>query len=427
MYALTFVKIQAMVPNSNEPIGMPGGTGVGKSRTPTFEGYARPDGRAGVRNHVLVLSINGLSNRAAERIATAVPGVVLVTTPYGRGQYGDDKTLHRSQLVGLARNPNVAAVLIIGVDRPTADDVAGAVSLGGKSLGGKSLGGKPVEVLTLDDTHEDALALSTLGIRAAGRLLRDASRQRRSIQPASALFLGVECGHSDATSGVAANPVAGSCVDRLVDSGGTAVIGEAIEWLGAERLVAQRANSVMVGKAIMKAVLRRETLLVDAHIDLTGNNPGAENIRGGLSTIEEKSLGAIAKTGTRPIVGLLGHAEAPGRKGLHLMDGPSFSPESLTGFAAAGAQIMLFTTGPGNSFCNRLAPTIKITGRSDTATRLDDQIDFDAGPVLAGTETVEAAGERLFRHVLATASGLLTFGEVHGEGAEAFTRAGPSM
>jgi altronate dehydratase large subunit len=417
MYALTFVKIQAMVPNSNEPIGVLGRDGVGKSRTPTFEGYARPDGRVGARNHVLALSINGLSNRAAERIATAVPGVVLVTTPYGRGQYGEDKLLHRSQLVGLARNPNVAAVLIIGVDRPSADDIAGAVSLGGK----------PVEVLTLDDTNEDALALSTLGIRAAGRLLRDASRQRRSTQPASALFLGVECGHSDATSGIAANPVAGSCVDRLVDSGGTAVIGEAIEWLGAERLVAQRANSVMVGKAIMKAVLRRETLLVDAHIDLTGNNPGAENIRGGLSTIEEKSLGAIAKTGTRPIVGLLGHAEAPGRKGLHLMDGPSFSPESLTGFAAAGAQIMLFTTGPGNSFCNRLAPTIKITGRSDTATRLDDQIDFDAGPVLAGTETVEAAGERLFRHVLATASGLLTFGEVHGEGAEAFNRTGPSM
>ncbi len=390
---------------------------MAKSRTPTFEGYARQDGRTGVRNHVLVLSINGLSNRAAQRIATAVPGVVLVTTPYGRGQYGEDKELHRRQLVGLARNPNVAAVLIVGVDRPSADDIAGAVSLGGK----------PVEVLTLDDTHEDALALSALGIRAAGRLLRDASLQHRIIQPAGALFMGVECGHSDATSGIVANPVAGACVDRLVDSGGTAVIGEAIEWLGAEHLVAQRAKSAKVGKDIVKAVLRREKLLIDAHIDLTGNNPGTENIRGGLSTIEEKSLGAIAKTGTRPIVGLLGHAETPRRKGLHLMDGPSFSPESLTGFAAAGAQIMLFTTGPGNSFCSLLAPTIKITGRSDTAIRLDDQIDFDAGPVLAGAETVEAAGERLFRHVLATASGLLTFGEVHGEGAEVFTRAGPSM
>ncbi len=390
---------------------------MAQSRTPTFEGYARPDGRVGVRNHVLVLSINGLANRAAQRIAAAVVGVALVTTPYGRGQYGEDKELHRRQLVGLASNPNVAAVLIVGVDRPSADDIARAVSLGGRA----------VDVATLDDTHEDALALSELGIRVAGRLLRDASRQRRSIQPASALFLGVECGHSDATSGIGANPVAGVCVDRLVDSGGTAVIGEAIEWLGAEHLVAQRATNRSVGKAIMRAVLRREKLLVDARLNLTGNNPGAENIRGGLSTIEEKSLGAIAKTGTRPIVALLGHAETPGRKGLHLMDGPSFSPESLTGFAAAGAQIMLFTTGPGNSFCNLLAPTIKITGRSDTATRLDDQIDFDAGPVLAGTETVEAAGERLFQHVLATASGLLTFGEVHGEGAEVFTRAGPSM
>jgi altronate dehydratase large subunit len=390
---------------------------VGKSRAPTFEGYARSDGRTGVRNHVLVLSINALSNRAAQRIAAAVQGVMLITTPYGRGQYGEDKELHRRQLVGLACNPNVAAVLVIGVDRSGADDIAGVVSLGGR----------PVEVATLDDTHEDALALSELGIRAAGRLVREASRLRRSIQPASALFLGVECGHSDATSGIGANPVAGACVDNLLNSGGTAVIGEAIEWLGAEHLVAQRARSAAVGKAIVKAVLRREKLLVDARINLTGNNPGAENIRGGLSTIEEKSLGAIAKTGTQPITGLLGHAESPKRNGLYLMDGPSFSPESLTGFAAAGAQIMLFTTGPGNSFCSQLAPTIKITGRSDTATRLDDQIDFDAGPVLAGTETMEAAGERLFRHVMATASGLLTYGEVHGEGAEVFTRTGPSM
>jgi altronate dehydratase large subunit len=231
----------------------------------------------------------------------------------------------------------------------------------------------------------------------------------------------------DATSGIAANPVAGACVDRLIDLGATAIVGETVEWLGAEDLVARRAATPDIGKAMLEAVLGREARLAAAAVDLTGSNPGQENIRGGLSTIEEKSLGAIAKTGSRPIMSLLGHAEAPAARGLHLMDGPSFSPESLTGFAAAGAQLTLFTTGPGNSFCSLLAPTLKITGRGVTAERLADQIDFDAGGVLAGHESIEAAADRLLARLLATASGELTWGEIHGEGAECFTRAGPSM
>lgn len=388
---------------------------MGRPAAPSFEGYARADGRVGVRNLVLVLSINGLANRAARRIAGSVNGLQLVATPYGRGQYGTDKELHFRQLVGLARNPNVAAALIVGVDRPSAEAVAAAVT------------GKPVEIVTLDDTHEDALALSERGIRIAGGLVRQASRLRREACPASALLVGVECGHSDATSGIIANPVAGACVDRLIDAGASAVIGETIEWLGAEQIVAGRAETPAIAKAIVGAVMRRERSISAAGVDLTGNNPGAENIRGGLSTIEEKSLGAIAKTGSRPIRSLVGHGEAPATNGLHLMDGPSFSPESLTGFAAAGAQLTLFTTGPGNSFCSAIAPTLKITGRPDTASQLADQIDFSASAVFSGRESIEAAGERLFAQILTTASGELTWGEIHGEGAECFTRAGPSM
>ncbi len=382
-----------------------------------FQGYARPDGSVGVRNVVLVLSINGLCNRVAERIAACVRGVQLVTTPNGRGQYGADQELQRRQFIGLGRNPNVAAALIVGVDRPSADRIAAAVADHGRT----------VEVITLDDTHEDALAATATGVRLAGRLVRDASRQHRAAHPAAALFVGVECGHSDATSGIVANPVAGACVDRLIDLGATAVVGETIEWLGAEGLVAKRAASPAISGEITAAVLRRERTLIAADVDLTGNNPGSENIRGGLSTIEEKSLGAISKTGSRTIQGVLAQAEAPPRKGLFLMDGPSFSPESLTGFAAAGAQLTLFTTGPGNSFCSALAPTIKLTGRPDTAARLEDQIDFDAGSVFAGRESIGEAADRLLAKVLATASGELTWGEVHGEGAEVFTRAGPSM
>ena len=379
--------------------------------------YLRADGSVGTRNHVLVISILGLVNRVAERIAASVRGTLLVTTPYGRGQYGDDKLSHRRQLAGLCLNPNVASVLIVGADHVAIKEIVAAIALSGK----------PVRVAALDDTHEDALELSARGIRMAADLVHEASRLHRTAQPASKLFLGVECGHSDATSGLVANPVAGNCVDRIVDAGACAVVGETVEWLGAEHIVARRAEDPRVAKAIVDAVLRREADLAESGHDLTGNNPGAENIRGGLSSIEEKSLGAIAKTGTRPIRGVLQVAERPAVQGLHLMDGPSFSPESLTGFAASGAQVMLFTTGAGNSFCNSIAPTIKITGHPDTARRLPDQIDFDASPVFEGREDIGQAGERLFRMVLEVASGASTWGEIHGEGAEAFVRVGGSM
>ena len=383
----------------------------------TFRGFLRADGSVGTRNHVLVVSILGLTNRIADRISRCVPGTMLVTTPYGRGHYGVDKTLHRCQLVGLCLNPNVAGVLVIGADRKMVDDVASAAALGER----------PVRSVALDDVHEDALDATARGIRAAGDLVHAASRMVRSKQPASALFIGVECGHSDATSGIVANPVAGNCVDRIVDAGGTAVVGETVEWLGAEHIVARRATTAVVAEAIVAAVLKREADVSAGGHDLTGNNPGAENIRGGLSSIEEKSLGAIAKTGTKPIQGVLQVAERPKRNGLYLMDGPSFSPESLSGFAASGAQIMLFTTGAGNSFCNSIAPTVKLSGRPDTVARLKDQIDFDASLVFEGREDISVAGARLFDLVLEIASGAATWGEVHGEGAEALYRANGSM
>jgi altronate dehydratase large subunit len=174
-------------------------------------------------------------------------------------------------------------------------------------------------------------------------------------------------------------------------------------------------------------VQRREASVAASGLDLLGNNPGQENIRGGLSTIEEKSLGAIAKGGTRPIVGVLGLAEAPARAGLHVMDAPAFSPESLTGFAAAGASLMLFTTGPGNSYCSALAPTIKVSARPDTVERLPLQIDFDGGAILAGREDPDAAGARLFQLILRVASGERTWGEILGEGDETLARIGGSL
>lgn len=383
----------------------------------TFLGYRRADGSSGVRSHVLVLGINGLAGAATRRIGVAVRGTVTIATPYGRGQIGPDADVHRRQLVGLCRNPNVAATLIVGVDRRAVDAVAETAASAGR----------PIETIALDDTDEDSLALTAQGIKLAARLVQHVSTQHRVECPLSALRIGMECGHSDATSGVAANPLAGRIADRLIDLGGTVIFGETLEWLGAEHLLARRGTRPEVRTAVTDAVSRREGYVASLGVDLLGNNPGEENIRGGLSTIEEKSLGAIAKAGSRPLAGVLAFGEAPRAPGLYAMDGPGYSPESLMGFTAAGTQLALFTTGPGNSYCSALVPTIKISAHPETAQRLPQQIDFDGSDVLIGQADITAVAARLFERVVSTASGALTWGEILGEGDEVFVRLGPSL
>jgi len=371
-----------------------------------------------MRNHTLVLSVNGLIGAAAGRVASAVAETKLVATPYGRSQIGPDREAHSRLLVGMGANPNVGAVLVLGADRKFTDQIASGIA---------ELSDRPIEVLTLDDVHEDTIELTVRAARLCARLVREVSRSRREPVSVSELYLGLECGHSDATSGLTANPLAGKLADRLVDAGGTAVVGETIEWLGAEEVLRSRAVDAQVGAQIVQAVRSREAAVSALGEDLLGNNPGQENIRGGISTMEEKSLGAIAKTGSRPIRSLLGFAESPRVNGLHVMDGPSFSPESMTGFAASGTQMTLFTTGPGNSFCGLLAPTVKITANPDAAQRLSEQIDFDASSVFRAEETLDQAADRLFTALLEIASGSLSWGEITGEGGESFTRLGPSL
>ncbi len=395
-----------------------GKTGGARRDDPSFLGFPRPKGRAGIRNALLVLGINGLIAPAARRIAQALPGSRLVATPYGRGQLGPDKEVHFAQLIGLGAHPNIGATLVVGADRPTAEMVAEAIV---------ARSGKQVAIVTLDDVHEDALALTERGIRLGGTLARAISAERRRPVPVSDLFIGIECGHSDATSGLVSNPLAGAVADRLVDRGGTAVVGETLEWLGAEHVLAGRAAEASIGEAIVEAVARREKAVAALGVDLLYNNPGYENVRGGLSSIEEKSLGAIAKAGSRPIRSVLPFAAQPAGPGLHVMDGPGFSPESLTGFAAAGAQLMLFTTGPGNSFCSLVAPTIKISAHPDATRALAEQVDFDASAVLLARATVDDAADQLFDRLVDVASGTATWGEIFAEGEECLFRSGGSF
>lgn len=381
---------------------------------PGFMGYKRPDGSAGTRNRLVVLSILGLTSGPARRIARAVPGALLISCPNGRGQFGDDRAMMKRTLIGLGRNPNAGAVLVIGADRLRLDAVADGIAESGK----------PVETVALDDVHEDSLAMSDRGVRLAAMMARDISRQRRVPLPASAIRLGIECGHSDATSGLCANPLAGRVADRVVDAGGAAVFGETMEWLGAENVLAARAEDAEVGRAVVDAVARREAWAAASGEDLTGNNPGQENIRGGLSSIEEKSLGAIAKGGSRPLRGVVPHAAAIPGPGLWVMEGPAFSPPSITGFVAGGCNALIFTTGPGNSYCDALAPTVKVSANPHTVARIGQMVDFDASGLMQGDRDPEEAADALFAAVLDHASGTRTWGEVLDEGDVAFARLG---
>ncbi len=387
------------------------------AETDRFLGYRRSDGTVGVRNDVLVLSATGLTGPTARRICAAIQGSKTVSMPYDAGVLGEDEAAQHRALVGLGRNPNVGAVLVIGGNPPKVERIAEAVASTGK----------PVEALSLDDCGHDALVLTDKGVRAGAKLARDVSSQRREPTPVSALFLGLECGRSDPSSGLTANPLLGLIADRVVDAGGSAVIGEATEWLGAEHLLARRAASPAVAQAILEAVRGREQLAMDAGVDLLGHNPGPTNIAAGLSTIEEKSLGNIAKSGSRPIQSVLAYAQAPPTPGLHLMDAPAYAPESLTGFTAAGAQVMLFTTGVGNSFTSLLAPTLKVSANPETCARLDGQLDFKAAEVFLGREPIEAAADRLFQTLLDVASGTATWGEILGEGEEVVSRFGAAL
>jgi altronate dehydratase large subunit len=370
-----------------------------------------------VRNHLLVMSVTGLTGPSARRIARALPGARLVTMPFGSGLMGQDQAVHLRSLAGFGRHPNVGAVLLIGGDPPKLAALASEIRASGK----------PVEVVGLDDCGHDALTLSDRGLRAGARLHRALSRQRREPLGLEQLFLGLECGRSDPSSGLVSNPLIGRMADAIVTAGGRAVFGETTEWLGAEHLLAPRAASPEVRQALLQAVLRREQLAMDQGLDLLGDNPGPTNIAAGLSTIEEKSLGAIAKSGSAPVASVLGVGQAPAGPGLHAMDGPAYSPESISGFVAAGAQLILFSTGVGNSYVSALAPTLKISANPQAAAALAEQLDFDASAVFLGRQSLDEAAAALLQTLLDIASGTLTWGEVLDEGDEVVSRFGEAL
>jgi len=383
----------------------------------TFPGFRRAVGPPGIRNTVLVLSITGLTNPAARRIAAQVRGTHVIAMPYSTGLINEDREVHLRALEGLACNPNVGAVLIIS------DNVPKAKSLGA----GIDARGQRVEMALLDHEGQDAISLVAMGTRLAAKLVREVSGQLREDMPLSALNIGLKCGRSDPSSGLMANPATGHFIDGHVDAGGTAIFGEVVEWLGAEELLAARACDPAIAAQLRNLPAEREVAAIAAGLDLTGNNPSPTNIAAGLSSIEEKSLGGISKTGTGQIKGVLDYAKAPGEPGLFAMDTPNYAPEHLTALAAAGCQMALFTTGAGNSFVSGLIPTLKVCANRSSCDKLKEQFDVTLDDLLDQNRPATEGGTRIAKAVLDTAAGRLTWGEILGEGDDIVSRFGAAL
>ena len=381
-----------------------------------FWGYSRPDGSVGVRNHVLILPATRNVNYICHRIALAVPGV---TTFYTTGEYGrtggDRKRLARF-LTGIARNPNVANVLLIGMPHGygypefQTDALAAEIARSGKRL----------EILNVDRCG-GLEGTVVQGIRLARELVREATAMRREAAPLSKLTIGMKCGDSDATSGLAGNPALGRAVDRLIGAGGTALFSETLELIGAEQTLVQRAKTPEVAQRLLRLIADWEARAASIGEDIRTINPIPENIAAGITTLEEKSLGAVEKTGTRELSGVLDYCERPGEPGLWLMDAWMSSYSLLPSFAAAGAQIVLYQLG-GNELPPEdaplsavdpglVAPLLTISGNPRTAKAAGDYLDVSTGGVLLGTETLDAAGERILEEIVRAANGRATRGE----------------
>jgi len=371
----------------------------------SFRGYRRADGRVGVRNVVAVIPVSVTASAVAERLADdavewvrATPHQMPLDPPEGaRDQI-------ETVLEGIGANPNVAGALYVslGTERIDADALADGVAATGK----------PVEALTIREAGGTAAALDA-GAEAVERLTEEARDARREQADASELVVAMECGGSDATSGIAANPAVGNACDRLVAAGGTGVISETPEFIGAEHILADRCASEEVRERLLDAVDRRERMAGLMGVDFRGAQPSPGNQQGGLTTIEEKSLGAIAKGGTTPLRDVISYGyRLPLGGGFVVMDSPGYDVESVSGKVAGGAQVVVFTTGRGSTTGNPIAPVLKVTGNPNTYERMTDNMDVDASRVLSG-ESVDAVGAALYRHILRVAGGELTAAERH--------------
>jgi len=370
-----------------------------------FRGYRRPDGSTGTRNYVGIMSVVVCANEVVQRITSQVRGTAAFMHHQGCAQMPLDIRRVSQTLINLGKNPNIFSVLLVslGCESVVVDEVAQAI----KSQG------KRVETLVIQEAGGAAHSVAR-GQLIAQDLVREASEARIVSCPVSDLVLGLKCGSSDTTQGLVANPALGIASDLVVEAGATSVLGEVTEFIGAEHLLIKHARNEKIAKAILGLVKRMEARAMAVGCDMRGGQPTGGNIKGGITTIEEKSLGAIAKAGTAPIEAVYEYGVRPVAKGLVVMDSPGREPEILTGLAAAGCNLIAFSTGRGAPQGFPFVPVVKITGNERTWQTMRDHTDVYVGTILEGTETLREAGNRVFSELLEFASGKLTKAEISG-------------
>jgi (2R)-sulfolactate sulfo-lyase subunit beta len=381
------------------------GKSNGKSNL-SITGWRRENGRVGVRNHVVILPLDDLSNAACEAVANNIKGTLAIPHAYGRLQFGEDLELHFRTLIGTGANPNVAAVVVIGIEEGWTNRVVEGIKKTGKPVTGFGI-----------ELHGDIATIA-----AASRVAKDyvqwASELPREECDMSELWVSTKCGESDTTTGLASCPTVGNMYDKLIPQGIYGCFGETSEITGAEHLAKARAASPAIGEKWMKTWQAYEDDVIQAHKtdDLSDSQPTKGNIAGGLTTIEEKALGNLEKIGrTCSYIDVLEPAEAPAKgAGLYYMDTSSAAAECVTLMAAAGYVVHTFPTGQGNIIGNPIVPVIKITGNPRTVRTMSEHVDVDVSGILRREMTLDQAGDALIEMIRRTANGRLTAAEALG-------------
>ncbi|AOB32083.1 D-galactarate dehydratase [Bordetella sp. H567] len=382
------------------------------SASTTFRGYRRDNGRVGVRNHVIVLPVDDISNAAAEAVANNIKGTMALPHPYGRLQFGEDLELHFRTLIGTGSNPNVAAVVVIGIEEGWTKRIVDAIAKTGKPVAGFSI--------ELHGDHDTIMRAS----KAAKEFVHYATSLQRTECPISDLWVSTKCGESDTTSGCGANPTVGNAFDKLYPLGTTLVFGETSELTGGEHIVAERCANDKVRERFM-FMFDRYQAMIDRWktSDLSESQPTKGNIAGGLTTIEEKAMGNIQKIGKKcRIDGVLDKAEIPDHSGLWFMDSSSAAAEMVTLCAASGYAVHFFPTGQGNVIGNPILPVIKICANPRTVRTMSEHVDVDTSGLLQREMDLDQAGDKLLECMLATVNGRWTAAEALGHREFVLTR-----
>lgn len=367
-----------------------------------FYGYVRKDGQVGSRNYVAVIPSAVCVNEVVEAIVHQTKLAQGILHHQGCCQLPPDLERVTDSLIALGHNPNVGAVLVVtlGCEGTDPDRIVQAIASTGK----------PVERVNLQDLGGMTKTVQS-GVDKVQKLAMHISGQQREEVDFSCVNMGIKCGASDTTSGIASNPVIGYVADRIVEAGGTVLFGETTEFIGAEHILMKRAKTPAVADKIYEIVKRMEGRAKSMGVDMRTGQPTPGNIKGGLSSIEEKSLGAIVKSGSKPIEGVLEYTEKPGKKGLWIKDTPGREIEVLTGMAIGGSQIMLFSTGRGAPQGFPICPVIKICGNPITFERMATEMDINAGKIIDGEKSLEEVGEETLQKMIRVLSGEVTKGE----------------